>query len=148
MNTERARTFLLALPHVVETEQWGGLLFWVGDKTIGGKMFAMMNVDEAGMRITFPAGEEHFHELCEVDGLVPAPYLARAFWVSAERWDALRDREWEEEFRAGHARTFEKLPAKTRAVLAMPAAEAKKIVSARRKVMAAAEAAKKAAKKK
>ena len=38
--------FLLTLPHTVETRQWGNnLVFWVGDKAIGGKMFALINLD-------------------------------------------------------------------------------------------------------
>ena len=41
MDAERVREYLLQLPHVVETMQWGAnLVFWVGDKAIGGKMFA------------------------------------------------------------------------------------------------------------
>ena len=40
--TQNEREFLLQLPHVVETMQWGAnLVFWVGDKAIGGKMFAL-----------------------------------------------------------------------------------------------------------
>jgi hypothetical protein len=37
MDVERLREYLLRLPHVVETMQWGAnLVFWVGDKAIGG----------------------------------------------------------------------------------------------------------------
>ena len=47
MDAERVREFLLQLPHVVETMQWGAnLVFWVGDKAIGGKMFAVLNLDD------------------------------------------------------------------------------------------------------
>ena len=47
MDAERAREYLLRLPHVVETMQWGAnLVFWVGDKAIGGKMFAVLNLDD------------------------------------------------------------------------------------------------------
>ena len=138
MNAERAREFLLSLPHVVEAPQWGGILFWVGDKAIGGKTCAMINPDPGmGMPVTWPAGEERFNELLELDGLVPAPYMARNFWVSAERWDALRDREWEQELRAAYERTMAKLPAGTKKVLAMTKAERKKIIAERRKVLAA-----------
>ena len=43
MDSESARAFLLRLPHVEETLQWGNnLVFWVGDKAIGGKMFAKL----------------------------------------------------------------------------------------------------------
>ena len=38
------RVMLLKLPHVAETEAWGTyVLFWAADKSIGGKLFAMMN---------------------------------------------------------------------------------------------------------
>ena len=47
MDAERLREYVLSLPHVVETMQWGAnLVFWVGDKAIGGKMFALANLDE------------------------------------------------------------------------------------------------------
>lgn len=109
---------MLSLPHVTEAEQWGGLLFRVGEKTAGGKMFAMLNLepDAAGV-ISFGAGAERFHEFCERDGLKPAPYLARAFWVAAERWTALRNSEWEEALRAAHGLTWAKLPKKVRVAL-------------------------------
>ncbi len=137
------RTFLLGLLHVLEAEQFGGLIYWVGDKAIGGKMFALVN-PEAGPsgalhteRISFPAGQERFAELMECEGMVPAPYLARIFWVAAERWDVLRDREWEEQMRASHALTFAKLTKKARGLLEGPKGELKKAVVARRKVLAA-----------
>jgi hypothetical protein len=37
MDAERAREFLRKLPLVEETMQWGNnLVFWVGDKAVGG----------------------------------------------------------------------------------------------------------------
>ena len=149
MNAERVRTFLLSLPHVVETEQWGGLVFWVGDKAVAGKMFVMLPLDGVGPVISYPAGQERFGELVERDGMIPAPYLARIWWVSAERWDVFREREWEDELRAGHAIVFEKLPAKVKATLALPKAELKQAIEAGRKKKAeweAKEAVRKAAK--
>ena len=144
MNAERAREYLLSLPHVVETQQWGGIVFWVGDKAIGGKMFVMVNPD-AGERlpISYPAGEERFNELLELEGLRPAPYLARIFWVAAERWDVFRDREWQEQLTLAHEITFAKLSPRTKAVLAMSKADQKKIVAERRKLLAAKERQKK-----
>lgn len=119
MNAESARTLLLALPHVRETQQWGdNLVFWVGDKRAGGKMFCLL--DLAASRhgvVSFAAAPESFVELTEREGLRPAPYLARAFWVSAERWDAIRDREWVELFRAAHDRVFGRLPKRVREAL-------------------------------
>lgn len=147
MNAERARTFLLSLPHVVETQQWGGLVFWVGDKALGGKMFSLMNPesDASGHHalLSYPAGPERFHELCELDGVKPAPYLARIFWIAAERWDVFREREWEAELRAGHAIVLDKLPSRTRALLALPKAEQKRRIAESRKILDAKAATKK-----
>jgi predicted DNA-binding protein (MmcQ/YjbR family) len=152
MDAERAREFLLTLPHVVETKQWGeNLVFWTGDKAIGGKMFCLLNLDAGGGGvISFAAGQERFYELQERDGLSPAPYMARIFWVAAEGWSALRNAEWEELLRAAHKITFAKLPPRTRDVLAMPVKAREKLIRERRTLLekrAAAEKIAKAAKK-
>jgi predicted DNA-binding protein (MmcQ/YjbR family) len=145
MNAERVREFLLGLPHVVESEQWGGIVFWVGDKAVGGKMFVMLNLDAAPgeLPISYPAGQERFAELVEREGIKPAPYMARIFWVAIERWGVFRDAEWRDELTAAHAMTFEKLPPKVKAALALPKTELKRLVAERRKMLAAKAAAKK-----
>ena len=116
MDAERARAFLLTLPHVAETLQWGdNLVFWVGDKSIGGRMFALINLSaDAHGVISFAAGPERFAELIELESLKPAPYLARGHWVAADRWNALRPAEWQAELRNAHAVIFAKLPKRTR----------------------------------
>lgn len=138
MDAERARAFLLRMPHVAETRQWGdNLVFWAGDKAIGGKMFAVLNLDADGHGVmSFAAGPERFSELVERDGLKPAPYLARAFWVAAERWSALRNDEWEELLAAARELVFAKLPKRTRDVLAMPGGQRRQTIAARRKLLA------------
>jgi predicted DNA-binding protein (MmcQ/YjbR family) len=139
MDAERAREFLLGLPHVVETQQWGdNLVFWVGDKAIGGKMFCLLDL-EVGQHgvVSYAAGTERFAELVEVEGMRPAPYMARIFWVAAERWGVLRNAEWERELRAAHEMTLAKLPKKMVEVLAMPERERKALIAERRKVLAA-----------
>ena len=138
MDAETARSFLLKLPHVEETQQWGdNLVFWVGDKAIGGKMFCLVNLDagEHGV-ISYSAGPERYAELLEREGLVPAPYMARIHWVAAERWSAWRNADWERELHAAHAITFAKLPQRVRDVLAMPAAARAKLIRERRKLIA------------
>ena len=129
----------MGLPHVVETMQWGdNLVFWVGDKAVGGKMFCLLDL-QAGVHgvVSYSAGPERFAELVEMDGLVPAAYMARIHWVAAERWDALRNSEWEEELRAAHAITLAKLPKRVLEVLAMPERARKALVVERRKLLAA-----------
>ena len=121
MTQQSARAFLLALPHVVETLQWGdNLVFWVGDKALGGKMFALLNLtpDQHGL-LSFPTDPEHFAELAERDGLRPAPYFARIGWVALDRWSALTTPELESLLREAHTRTLSKLPRKTRVALGL-----------------------------
>src|SRR5579875_1826177 len=105
MDAERARALLLSLPHVAETLQWGdNLVFWVGDKSAGGKMFALINLSaDAHGVISFAAGPERFLELIELEAFRPAPYLARAHWVATSDWAALRPLEWQTELRNAHA---------------------------------------------
>jgi predicted DNA-binding protein (MmcQ/YjbR family) len=124
--------------------QWGAnLVFWVGDKTVGGKMFALVNLDADGKAvISYSAGPERYSELLETEGIIPAPYMARIFWVAVERWDVFRSTEWERELRAAYSLTFNKLPPKTRAVLAMPPAQQRRLIAERKKLLAARAAAK------
>ena len=138
MDAEQARDFLRSLPQVEETMQWGeNLVFWVGDKVIGGKMFAVVNLDEDGRAaISFAAGPERFHELLENEGVSPAPYLARAYWVALERWDALRATELKELLAKARDLTYAKLPRRTKKVLAMPPTEFHALLKARKKLLA------------
>jgi predicted DNA-binding protein (MmcQ/YjbR family) len=140
MDAEIIREYLLQLPEVVETMQWGAnLVFWVGDKAIGGKMFALLNLDGDGKAVlSFAAGPERYDELLEQEGVIPAPYMARIYWVALEHWDALRAVELRELLRHARDLTEAKLPKRTKDVLAMPTAELRKIVIARRKLLAAA----------
>jgi predicted DNA-binding protein (MmcQ/YjbR family) len=139
MDNERIREICLGLPHVAETLNWGHhLVYWVGDRDIGGKMFAMTDLDGTGTGVLwFHCGAERFHELLEREGIIGAPHLARAFWVALERWDALRAREIEEELGRAHALIYEKLPKRTKAVLALPEKERAKLIRERKKLPAA-----------
>ena len=119
MNADQVRAFLLKLPDVVETLQWGdNLVFWVGDKSIGGKMFTLVNLDGKGRGvISYVAGAARYAELVEIAGLFPAPYFARIWWIAAERWGVFRKQEWEQELRAAYDLTLAKLPPRTRKLL-------------------------------
>jgi predicted DNA-binding protein (MmcQ/YjbR family) len=138
MDSESARAFLLRLPSVEETLQWGNnLVFWVGDKAIGGKMFALLNLDaDSNGVLSFAAGPEGAAELLEIDGIFPAPYLARAHWVAMERWNALRTSELQARLRTARDITEAKLPKRTRDVLALPIGERRKLIAARKKELA------------
>src|SRR6201992_1074392 len=134
MDAERLREYVLSLPYVVETMQWGAnLVFWVGDKAIGGKMFALANLDEDHKGVlSFAAGPERYAELLETEGVFPAPYLARAHWVAIEHWAVFRGSEREERLEHGRCLIHDKLPKKTRDVLAMPPAAQRKLLRDRK----------------
>jgi predicted DNA-binding protein (MmcQ/YjbR family) len=146
MDAERIRAYILTLPHTVETMQWGAnLVFWVGDKAIGGKMFALVNLDSDDGHernkprpvISYAAGPQRYSELLEIEGVIPAPYMARIYWVAVERWNIFRTTEWERELKAAHVLTLNKLPPRTRAVLAMSPTQQKRLIADRRKLLAA-----------
>lgn len=121
MNLENFRDLANALPNVAETVQWGdNLVLWVADKTIGGKMFALANLEAGSACVaSFAAGAEGMAELCERAGIIPAPYFARAHWVGVERWDALTATEWQFRLALAHRLVTDSLPKRTRELLAM-----------------------------
>ena len=139
MDNERIRAICLAMPHVTETLNWGHhLVYWACDRDIGGKMFAMTDVDSTGTGVLwFHCGAERFHELLEIEGITASPYLAKAHWVTLARWDVLRPREIEEELKRARALIYERLPKRTKAVLALPEKERAKVIRERKKLLAA-----------
>jgi len=139
MDNESIRSICLGLPHAVETLNWGHhLVYFVGDREIGGKMFAMTDLDGTGVGVLwFHCGAERFYELLEREGICASPYLAKAHWVTLERWDALRPREIEQELARAHALIYEKLPKRTKTVLGLPEKERAKLIHERKKTLAA-----------
>jgi predicted DNA-binding protein (MmcQ/YjbR family) len=63
-------------PGVTRDIKWGGELVF----SVGGKMFVVMPVD--GGRLAFKVEDDRFLELTDQPGMIAAPYLARARWVS------------------------------------------------------------------
>jgi len=116
------RACCLALPHATEDVQWEhNLLF-----RIAGKMFCIANL-EPGMsptKIAFKCTPEKFAELVEIEGIIPAPYMARNHWVAMIEMDALRQPEIRELIQASYQMILEKLPKRKQAELsATPAAK-------------------------
>jgi predicted DNA-binding protein (MmcQ/YjbR family) len=76
--------------------------------------------------VSFKCTPERFAELTEMDGIIPAPYMARNHWVTLERFSALRDAEIKEFVRDSYQMVLEKLPKKTRDSLAAAKGESKR----------------------
>ena len=68
-------------PGVSTDIKWGDDLVY----SVAGKMFAVYCLagPSAG-RVSFKAGQERFLELTDQPEFIPAPYLARAHWVTLE----------------------------------------------------------------
>src|SRR5260370_327372 len=134
MDAERMRAMLLKLPHVAEAEAWRTyVLVLAAGKSIGGKVFAVMNpVNETNGVITYAAGPERYAELLEREGVSPSVEFPRSQWVQVERWDVFRQAEWQSEMEAAHAIITAKLPKRTRDVLAMPPRERKRVIEERK----------------
>ena len=68
-------------------------------------------------RIVYKCTPEKFAELVEIEGIIPAPYMARNHWVAMTNMDALRQPEIKELIQSSYQLVFEKLPKKKQAEL-------------------------------
>ena len=116
MALEWVRARCLFLPHVTEHVQWGADLVF----KIGGKMFAVVVLEPAKVCLSFKTSPEEFVELTKGQGIIPAPYMARARWVALETPDALTRPELMRLIDDSYRLVFESLPKKTQAELCKP----------------------------
>lgn len=89
MNREQFDTFCASLKATENVIQWGDSSVW----KVGGKIFAICSIWGNGRdwKLSFKCSDLSYQILCELDGIVPAPYLARAKWVQLTDDDALSD---------------------------------------------------------
>ena len=113
MTLPRLRKLCLSFPGSTEQIQWGADLVF----KVAGKMFCAACTEVAPNVASFKCDDETFAELCEREGVIPAPYLARAKWVSIERWDAIDDRELASLVERAYTLVKEKLPKKAQSAL-------------------------------
>jgi predicted DNA-binding protein (MmcQ/YjbR family) len=113
MNVDWIRRFCLSLPHTTETVQWGDDLVF----KIAGKMYAVAALEPGEHWLSFKCSQEDFARLVEREGIIPAPYLARAHWVSLTTAEALSRAEIRGLIRRAYDLVMAKLPKKTRAAL-------------------------------
>jgi predicted DNA-binding protein (MmcQ/YjbR family) len=112
---EWVRQFCLSLPHTTEKVRWEhNLLFCIGEK-----MYCVANLEPGNgpSKITFRCTPEIFAELVEMEGIIPAPYMARNHWVSVTDLEPFRQTELKERIRSSYQLVLGKLPKKTQAQL-------------------------------
>ncbi len=112
MTLDSIRSFCTSLPHVTEKVQWGDDLVF----KVGGKMFCVAYLG-VPIHISFRPSDEHRIELLEIEGVIPAPYMARAGWVSVREMNAVSAAEVKKGIRASYDYYFAKLPKRTQAAL-------------------------------
>jgi len=119
MTLDKLRKHCLTYPGATEQIQWGADLVF----KVGGRMFAVAATEPGvGHPLAFKCSDERFAELVEQEGIVPAPYMARAKWVALERFDALSDREIQAGLADSYDLVFSKLTKKAQASIARPSA--------------------------
>lgn len=103
------RETCLSLPHVTEDIQWGNdLLFRVAKKIFCGTPLE----PSAPVKLSLKCTPEKFAELVEIEGIIPAPYMARNHWIAFTDLNALRQGEIKELILNSYQLVFEKLPKK------------------------------------
>ena len=102
---EQAAAFCLSLPGAREDYKWGGVRVF---SVAGNKMFAVM--DLAGAGLSFKVDKDLFLGYVDVPGIRPAPYLARAHWISVAPPYPLGREALEDLLRRSHQLVVRKLP--------------------------------------
>ena len=89
MTREEFDTFCSSLTATTHVIQWAGASVW----KVGGKIFAIApNVTEGEFQtLSFKVSDFAFEILTQQQGIIPAPYLARAKWVQISEEDAMND---------------------------------------------------------
>ncbi len=127
MTLDGLREICKALPGATEDVKWGQDLCFC----VGGKMFAAVNL-EPPHQLGFKCSPEDFAELTEREGIVPAPYLARAMWVQeSELGIALERQELAALMRSAYDLVVAKLP-KSRQPGAKPSAKTRRTAKPRK----------------
>jgi len=116
------RKFCLSLADTTEKLQWGENLCF----KVRGKIFAIVDLSQGKLTpITFKCAPERFHELLEIEGISPAPYVGRYKWILLEHSNVLSSDELEDLIRQSYDLVVAKAPKKK--------ATRKKTASPRRK---------------
>lgn len=106
MNVDAIRKYCLSFPGATENLQWGDDLCF----KVGGRIFMMLGLDSVPQRMCFKCTPEKFDQLCEVEDIIPAPYVGRYKWVMLQRIDVLREPELKELIRQSYEMVASKAP--------------------------------------
>lgn len=110
MTRDEFDAFCTTLPATSHVIQWGNASVW----KVGGKIFAICSGWGEGdhAKFSFKCSDISYALLTQQDGLIPAPYLARAKWVQLEKDGALPDEDLKAYIVAAHKIIAQKLTKK------------------------------------
>ena len=107
MKVEDVRSIAMRLPHATEDIKWGNdLCFCIAEK-----MFCVTSM-ESDSRISLKVEADEFEELCQRQGFIPAPYMARNKWVLIDESARLSKKELETFVKKSYELVKSKLPKK------------------------------------
>ncbi|MEL7528945.1 MAG: MmcQ/YjbR family DNA-binding protein [Pseudomonadota bacterium] len=117
MTRDEFDAFCKSLPATTHVIQWGNASVW----KVGGKIFAICSRwgDGDHQRIGFKCSDMSYSLLTQQDGMIPAPYLARAKWVQMETEGALSEEDLKAYIVAAHKIIAAKLTKKARKELGL-----------------------------
>jgi predicted DNA-binding protein (MmcQ/YjbR family) len=101
MTFKELHAFLAKLPSAKLSIQWGNDHVY----KVGGKMFSVLGGPPDGKErtLSFKATDESFEILTRLEGIIPAPYLARAKWVYLDKPQRLPAKELKAYLTRAHA---------------------------------------------
>lgn len=106
MSPQQVADFCLSLPGAREDIKWGGVrVFSVAQS----KMFALIHLASHD-GLAFKVDDDLFLGFCDRPGIRPAPYLARARWVSMAHPYPISDTELRQLLTRSHQLVVSKLP--------------------------------------
>ena len=109
MTPKQIATYCASLPAATKVVQWEGVEVF----KVGGKMFCLIAPAAHSVgRISFKSAPEHYDALSRSPGFRPAPYLARAKWVSVDDPKFLRHAEMKAYIKRAHSVIAAALPKK------------------------------------
>jgi predicted DNA-binding protein (MmcQ/YjbR family) len=108
-DVDRIRTLCLSFPDATEDMPWDDSLCF----KVRGKIFTGMVLSDGRFpRITLKCAPETFHELLEIEGISPAPYVGRYKWVTLANSNVLPSDELEALIRRSYELVAAKAPKK------------------------------------
>jgi predicted DNA-binding protein (MmcQ/YjbR family) len=90
VDIDTIRNICKKLPSATEDIKWGNDLCFL----IAEKMFCVV-VLEGPLKISVKVPDEEFGELCNTQGIIPAPYSARHKWILVEEPSIFNKKQWE-----------------------------------------------------